>query len=86
MKNLVATSFDSPSGHYCVDIFERDDGTFGLEEYRQDPEDLKGWFPLHRHSGQVFVTYEGALDHAKAVIVWMIADTRQPQQLKVCDR
>jgi hypothetical protein len=76
MKNLVAASFDSPTDDYCVDIFERGDGTFGLEEYRRDLEDLKGWFSLHRHSHQVFTAYEDALDHAKAVIVWMIADTR----------
>jgi hypothetical protein len=43
---------------------------------RRDPEDLNGWFPLHRHSHQVFATYEGALAHAKAAVAWMIAVTR----------
>jgi hypothetical protein len=76
MKDLVLASFDSPTGDYCVDIFERDDGTFGLEEYRRDPEDLKGWFPLHRYSHQVFENYESALAHAKAAIAWMIAVTK----------
>jgi hypothetical protein len=29
MAKLVVSSFDSPAGDYCVDIFMRDDGTFG---------------------------------------------------------
>ena len=39
----------------------RDDGTFGFEEYRRDPEDLRGWFPLHRYSTQVYATEGDAL-------------------------
>ena len=68
--------FDSPAGDYCVDIFERDDGTFGLEEYRRDAEDLKGWFPLYRHSRQVFATDEDALAYARKTVVWMTADPK----------
>jgi hypothetical protein len=48
----VVASFNSPAGDHCVDIFLRDDGTFGFEEYRRDPEDMRGWFPLHRYSKQ----------------------------------
>jgi hypothetical protein len=49
---MVVESFESPEGNYCVDIFARDEGSFGLEEYRRDPEDMRGWFPLHRHPGR----------------------------------
>ena len=71
MAKLVISSFDSPAGDYCVDIFLRDDGTFGVEEFRKDSEDLKGWFPLHRHSGQSFATDGEALAHIKATVAWM---------------
>ena len=64
-------SINSAAGDYCVDVFLRDDGTFGLEEFRRDPEDLCGWFPLHRHSGQVFATDVQALAHARAVVRWL---------------
>ena len=67
-------SFNSPAGDHCVDVFARDDGTFGFEEYRRDFEDMKGWFPLHRYSNQVFVTDQDALAHARATVAWMSAD------------
>jgi hypothetical protein len=72
MAKLVVSSFDSPDGDYCVDIFQRGDGTFGLEEFRRDAEDLNGWFPLHRHSREVFTTSERALAHARATVAWMM--------------
>jgi len=50
MPTRVIASFNNPAGDHCVDIFVRDDGTFGFEEYRRDPEDMRGWFPLHRYS------------------------------------
>jgi hypothetical protein len=54
----------------------RDDGTFGFEEYRRDPEDMRGWFSLHRYSNQVFATDRDALAQAKATVAWMAADSR----------
>jgi hypothetical protein len=70
-KLRVTASFNNSSGDHCVDIFAREDGTFGFEEYRRDPEDLQGWFPLHRYSGQVFATEEDALARVKAAVAWM---------------
>ena len=74
MATRVVASFDSPTGDHCVDIFVRVDGTFGFEECRRDPEDWRGWFPLHRYSFQVFATEEDALAQAKATVAWMAAD------------
>jgi hypothetical protein len=72
----VVASFNSPEGDRCVDIFVRDDGTFGFEEYRRDPEDMRGWFSLHRYSYQAFATNEDALTQAKATVAWMAAEPR----------
>jgi len=76
MANRVVASFTNPPGDHCVDIFLRDDGTYGFEEYRRDPEDMRGWFPLHRYSKQVFATDQVALSQAKATVAWMSADLR----------
>lgn len=73
MASKVIASFNSPAGDHCVDIFVRDDGTFGLEEYRRDHEDMRGWFPLHRYSSVVFATDQEALAYAQANVAWMAA-------------
>lgn len=70
----VVASFGNPEGNYCVDIFSREDGTFEIEEYRRDPEDLRGWFPLHRHTGLAFATERDALAHARSTVRWMSED------------
>ena len=75
MGTRVVASFNSPAGDHCVDIFVRDDGSFGFEEYRRDAEDLSGWFPLNRYSSQVFASDQAALAQAKATVAWMGADS-----------
>ena len=71
MANRVIDSFNAPAGNYCVDIFVRDDGSFGFEEYRRDNEDLRGWFSLHRYEQQIYTTDMAALEHAKASVGWL---------------
>jgi len=51
----------------------RADGTFGFEEYRRDPEDVSGWFSLHRYSHQVFSTAERRPCAGEIKVEWMIA-------------
>ncbi len=70
----VLKSLENSAGDHSVDIFVRIDGTFGFEEYRRDPEDLSGWFSLHRYSHQVFATAEDALAQAKSRVAWMALD------------
>jgi catechol 2,3-dioxygenase-like lactoylglutathione lyase family enzyme len=67
----VTASFNNDAGDHCVDIFLRDDGSFGFEEYRRDPEDLQGWFSLRRYGGQVFASEAAALHHARATVQWL---------------
>ena len=74
MALKVLTSLENSARDRCVDIFVRADNTFGFEEYRRDPEDVSGWFPLHRYSHQVFSTAEDALAQAKSTVAWMIVD------------
>ena len=67
----VVASFNNETGDHCVDIFRRDDGSFGFEEYRRDHEDLRGWFPLHRYHGLVFASEADALERARTAVEWM---------------
>ena len=76
MRVRVVASFDSSEGDHCVDIFVRDDGTFGFDEYRRDAEDMKGWFPLHRYSHRFFATERDALAQAQVAVAWMAAASR----------
>jgi len=68
----VLESLHDLTAERCVDVFVRDDGTFGYEEYRRDYEDGGMWFPLHRYSGQVFRTQAEALAHARATVRWLL--------------
>ena len=71
MAVRVVASFNNPERDHCVDIFVRDDGTFGFEEYRRDAEDMRGWFSLHRYSSRVFASELGALAGARSAVAWM---------------
>lgn len=71
MAAKVLKSIENDSGDHCVDVFQRDDGSFGFEEYRRDPEDGRGWFPLQRFGSQTFVSEESALAKARALIAWL---------------
>ena len=71
MPNQVLESINNASGDHCVDIFEREDGSFGFEEFRRDHEDLRGWFSLRRYSTQAFATFDAALRQARSSIAWL---------------
>ena len=70
MPNTVLTSLQNEVADRCVDIFMRDNGTFGFEEYRRDHEDESEWFSLHRFSHLVFDTEERALAEARSTVEW----------------
>ena len=74
MSTKVINSIENFEGDHCVDVFVRVNGTFGFEEYRRDPEDNSGWFPIGHYSSQVFDTEEEALTRAKASVWWLAAD------------
>ena len=45
-RRVVTKSISSDEGLRCVDIFRREDNSFGFEEYRKDPEANEGWFKI----------------------------------------
>ena len=71
MGRQVVDSINNATGDHCVDIFVRDDGSFGFEEFRRDPEDQRGWFSLQRYSTQEFASLDAAVAQAKLSIPWL---------------
>jgi hypothetical protein len=72
VPNKVLESLHNSHADRCVDVFTRDDGTFGFEEYRRDHEEGGVWFPLLRYSHQIFRTQDEALAQAKATVQWLL--------------
>ena len=70
MGNKVLASLEHPYGDYCVDIFTREDGSFGFEEYRRDPEDGR-WRSLNRYSRLVFGSERDATAQATMHVSWL---------------
>ena len=55
-------SFEDDSATVCVDIFQRADGSFGIETFRRDPEDQGLW----TITGHLSAVRYGTLDAARA--------------------
>ncbi len=73
MGNKVLASLENSYGDYCVDIFTREDGSFGFEEYRRDPEDGR-WRSLNRYSSLVFGSERDAAAQAKIHVSWLTSE------------
>ncbi len=73
MSANVVISLESSEGDHCVDVFLRADGTFGIEEFRRDPEDPGEWYSIAQYPNQVFETKGDAVAYAKAHIPWLMA-------------
>ena len=71
MPKKVLESLHNRAADHCIDIFVRDDGTFGYEEYRRDYEDGSGWFSLKRYGHQDFETKDQALTKAQTTVQWL---------------
>jgi hypothetical protein len=71
VPDKVLQSIHNQEADRCVDIFVRDDGSFGFEEYRRDHEDGGRWYPLQRYSRQVFDSAEHAVARARSAVAWL---------------
>ena len=71
MSPVVLSSIETFDGDRCVDIFEREDGTFGFDEFRRDPETKTGWFGIGYFEGDVFASRIKAIEAAKQRVVWL---------------
>ncbi|MEP3278719.1 MAG: hypothetical protein ABJN26_25075 [Stappiaceae bacterium] len=72
--NKVLRSFNLDGEHICVDIFVRPDGTYGFDEYRRDPEDMRGWYSIGHFGDRKFGSEATALSEAVNAIGWLTTD------------
>ena len=70
MKNKVHLSVEAPGGSVCVDVFQRPDGSWGIEEYRRDAEDGRGWYVTGFLGEERYPDRESALLSARALVPW----------------
>lgn len=67
----VLKSIEINTGDYCVDIFVKEDGSFGFEEFRRDSEDMGRWTGINYYSTLSFEDEEQALKEALKRVVWL---------------
>ena len=71
-KNKVYLSIEAPGGQICVDIFCREDGSWGFAEYRRDPEDgRQRWHDTGRFGEERFDSRKEAEARARAECPWI---------------
>lgn len=63
-------SVEDDNGTFCVDVFERPDGSFGFEMFRRDPEDQGRWTILNRFATARFETIDDARATAARTVPW----------------
>jgi hypothetical protein len=71
MKTRVIRSLHNAEVDRCVDILRHDDGTFGLKEFRRDPEDRGGWTLVSYNPRRTYPTEEEAIAAARATVAWL---------------
>ena len=69
--NKVIKSIEAPGGQLCVDIFRRDDDSFGFELYRRDPEEGYGWYPIGYFGDRPFPSQAAAEAAAHIAVPWL---------------
>ncbi len=70
MKRKVLNSINNADGSLCIDIFLRTDKSYGFEEYRRDPEDSRGWYPVGGFEDVVYPDQERAHAAAIQAVAW----------------
>jgi hypothetical protein len=71
MPNKVLASFENSDGSHCVDVFKRDDGSFGFEEFRGESDGAARWQSLSKYGTLMFPSGEAALASAKEHVPWL---------------
>jgi hypothetical protein len=70
-KPNVIKSIHNTQVDRCVDIFVRQDTTWGFTEFRRDIEDQGAWFPISNRQGGRFGSLEEAEIAVRKNVVWL---------------
>ena len=70
-KKIVVRSINNSDQSLCIDIFKRNDNTFGFEEYRRDKETHEGWYKVKMYENNIYLTEKEAFSNACKYIHWL---------------
>ena len=70
MSTTLVASYENPERDRCVDVFARDDGSFGFEEWRREPEDPGNWYRARYFAATIYATAAEAISEARAKVPW----------------
>ena len=70
-KKFVIRSINNSDQSLCVDVFKRNDKTFGFEEYRRDKETYEGWYKVNTYGHNIYLTEKEAYANACKYIDWL---------------
>ena len=70
VMNTVQKTFVKSDGTRKVEIFQRENGTFGFEEFEFGMKE-NSWYPVGRYSFAVIDTLETAIREAQARVSWL---------------
>ena len=73
-KKIVVRSINNFDKNRCIDIFKREDNSFGYEEYRRDAETNEGWYTVGFLEELIFTKEEEAYTNACKNILWLNID------------
>ena len=73
-KHIVVRSINNFDKTRCVDIFKRENNTFGYQEYRRDLETNEGWYRVGFMEDKIFTHQEDAYKHAYESVGWLNAE------------
>ena len=69
--SVVVASLENAEGTRCVDLIERDDGSFVFNECRRDPEDGGRWTLIAEYTSTAYPTRDAVTRAAAARIPWL---------------
>jgi hypothetical protein len=69
----IKQTFVRSDGARKVEIFQRDDGTFGFEELKFG-QDESTWFPVGKYSVAIVDSLDDTVKEAKGRVPWLAAE------------
>ena len=70
MKDSIKNTFVKSDGTRRVDIFQREDKTFGFEELEFGTEE-NYWYPVGNHSFAIIDSFKNAIREARSRVLWL---------------
>jgi hypothetical protein len=71
--SVIHKTFWNVEGNRKVEVFQRDDKTFGFEEWRFSVDE-NAWIPFGKYSVAIIDTLESAMREAEQRVQWLSAE------------